>query len=169
MRVLSVIGISLVLGASHSFQPSAGYANQIHKIAITGGAQQVTPSANRSPLFQKQALLATASTDEAVPWTKPRLHNNPMVRSAVLLGALAATGLSAPFGKLPYTALASIHLLSFATWFGTVFYTTCIAGLTMFKNLPRQTFGKLQSKLFPKYFSLCSLTIVLQVSTDIIG
>ena len=35
----------------------------------------------------------------------------------------------------------------------------------MFKNLPRQTFGKLQSKLFPKYFSLCSLTIMLQIVT----
>jgi hypothetical protein len=26
---------------------------------------------------------------------------------------------------------------------------TLIAGLTMFKNMPRQTFGRVQSKLFP--------------------
>ncbi len=36
------------------------------------------------------------------------------------------------------------------------------AGITMFKNLPRQTFGKLQSKLFPLYFILSTgMTAVL--------
>jgi hypothetical protein len=35
----------------------------------------------------------------------------------------------------------------------------------MYKNLPRQTFGKLQSKLFPKYFNLCSVAIVVQLVT----
>ena len=33
----------------------------------------------------------------------------------------------------------------------------------MFQNLPRQTFGKLQAKLFPKYFLLCTISILLQV------
>jgi hypothetical protein len=57
--------------------------------------------------------------------------------------------------------------LAFGTWFGTVFYTTFIAGLTMHNNLPRQTFGKLQSKLFPKYFLLCTISILLQVRTPL--
>ena len=43
-------------------------------------------------------------------------------------------------------------------------YTTFVLGITMFKNLPRQTFGKLQAKLFPKYFLLSTITIMLQVS-----
>lgn len=70
---------------------------------------------------------------------------------------------------IPTRAGAAINLFSFGTSFGTMFYTTFIFGITAFKNLPRQTFGKLQSKLFPKYFSLCSATMLLQVRTYIYG
>ena len=63
-------------------------------------------------------------------------------------------------------AAATLHLLSFGTWFGTVMHTTFVAGITMFKNLPRRTFGKLQSKLFPLYFQLCTGMIGIQVSMN---
>lgn len=98
-------------------------------------------------------------------WTTKRLHNTQAFRSATILGALLIAGVSSksPFASLPNTSAAILHTLSFATWFGTVAYTTFVAGITMFKNLPRKTFGKLQSKLFPKYFSLCSVTLILQV------
>jgi len=160
MRVLATFFFSLIVSSVNCFRLSELHLERRYTVStISGGAI-------RSPLFRKQKLSATITDDDdkATGWTKPRIHNNPVVRSVVLLGALAATGISTPFSKLPSTALASVHLLSFAVWFGTVFYTTFIAGLTMFKNLPRQTFGRLPSKLFPKYFSLCSLTLVLQVS-----
>lgn len=170
------IRAGLVLAVVQGLQPNAAYKSHCLFAVSTGrvtsvsrGDQQVAPATQRSNLFPHVALKASTTSngdDEVVEWTKPRLHNNPMIRSGVILAALAATGLSAPFGKLPSVALASIHLLSFGVWSGTVFYTTFIAGLTMFKNLPRQTFGKLQSKLFPKYFALCSLTIVLQVKSN---
>ncbi|GMH58249.1 hypothetical protein TrRE_jg756 [Triparma retinervis] len=35
----------------------------------------------------------------------------------------------------------------------------------MFKSLPRREFGKLQAKLFPKFFLLCTLTSFLQLAT----
>ena len=35
----------------------------------------------------------------------------------------------------------------------------------MFKNLPRQAFGKIQAKLFPKYFLVSVLTLALQIGT----
>ncbi len=35
----------------------------------------------------------------------------------------------------------------------------------MFKNMGRQAFGKLQAKLFPKYFLLSVLTLALQLGT----
>jgi Domain of unknown function (DUF4149) len=123
------------------------------------------------------ALAVAASGGGAVEndkeeWTKKRLHNTAAFRSAALLLALAAAGrassstVAAPVvSLLPATMAASIHVLSFATWFGTVAYTTFVAGITMFQNLPRQTFGRLQAKLFPKYFSLCSVAIVLQLVT----
>jgi Domain of unknown function (DUF4149) len=99
------------------------------------------------------------------PWITPRLHNTAAFRSLALLGAIAAAGWSnqSPLALLSAQARAALHLFSFATWFGTMVYTTFVLGITMFKNLPRQTFGKLQAKLFPMYFALSSVTIVLQV------
>ena len=35
----------------------------------------------------------------------------------------------------------------------------------MFKNLTRQAFGKLQARLFPKYFLVSVLTLALQIGT----
>jgi Domain of unknown function (DUF4149) len=98
-------------------------------------------------------------------WTKARLHNTNAFRSAAILGAVAAAGLAtkSPLNLLSAQGTALLHLLSFSTWFGTTVYTTFILGITMFKNLPRKTFGTLQSKLFPKYFALSSVAIVLQV------
>lgn len=113
-----------------------------------------------SPLF------VAASADESTAgWTKKRLHNTAAFRSLALLSALALAGLTTAPRALPAKASASLHLLSFGTWFGSVAYTTFIAGITMFKNLPRQTFGKLQSKLFPKYFALGSTALLLQLIT----
>eukprot|EP00795_Rhopilema_esculentum_P008473 gene8473-14464_t len=45
-----------------------------------------------------------------------------------------------------------LHLGSFATFFGTQFWVTLVSGVVMYNVLPRQMFGLLQSKMFPKYF-----------------
>ncbi|CAB9506924.1 Transmembrane protein 205 [Seminavis robusta] len=165
MRLHTVGTLAILILAAFesvsSFQVGVG---RTHKsLSVEHSFHVVTPKGPEA--IGSTTLAATAAETPAEPWTKPRLHNNPLVRSAVLLAALMLTGISSPFGKLPAAAMASVHVLSFGTWFGTVFYTTFIAGLTMFKALPRQTFGKLQSKLFPKYFALSSLTIVLQLIT----
>lgn len=106
--------------------------------------------------------LFSADTVEPEAWTKKRLHNTSWFRSSAILLSLGAIGLSK---QAPARASALIHLMAFGIWLGTSFYTTFVLGLTMFKNLPRQSFGKLQAKLFPKYFSLCSTTIMLQIIT----
>mmetsp|Transcript_13459 Transcript_13459/g.27692 ORF Transcript_13459/g.27692 Transcript_13459/m.27692 type:complete len:219 (+) Transcript_13459:264-920(+) len=111
------------------------------------------------------------------PFIRPAIHNSPIFRVIVtlyvVLFAVYSTS-DAPtmnsfqrFGKhliIPPKTAATVHLLSFATWFGTVVYTTFVAGITMFKNLPRRTFGTLQSKLFPLYFQLCTAMIGVQAS-----
>ena len=52
--------------------------------------------------------------------------------------------------------------MCFATWFGTQFWVTFVAGIVQFKNLTRQQFGKLQSKLFPIYFLLgCACNTIM--------
>lgn len=45
-----------------------------------------------------------------------------------------------------------------------MFYTTFVAGIVMFKSLPRQTFRDVQEVLFPAFFKLGSLTIALQMA-----
>jgi hypothetical protein len=39
------------------------------------------------------------------------------------------------------------------------------AGITMFKNMPRQMFGKVQSKLFPLYFAVISACCAVLLGT----
>lgn len=172
MRLLTCF-IPFLLGAVRGFQPlSTGV------IEIRGGRNV----ARRSPLFRAEAptsptadeselSVPTLSKWDPINWTPKRLHNSPLFRSAALLGALALAGYStkSPLTKISTKASATINILSFGTWFGTVVYTTFIAGITMYKNLPRQTFGKLQAKLFPKYFSICSITILLQVRVVVLS
>ena len=159
-------------------------------INTTDGFQQFRPavanrplsSASRSPFYSSSsevtmtssssnnsnsALLAAEASSEEGEWTKARVWNTKLFRSAAILAALGAAGYvsGSPLASLPGKTAATIHLLSFGTWFGTVFYTTFIAGITMFKNLPRKTFGRLQSKLFPKYFMLSAVAILLQLIT----
>ena len=113
------------------------------------------------------------------PFIRPALHNSNFFRALSILYALlfavyttskspsTATNALSKIGKhliLSSKAAATVHMLSFGTWFGTVVYTTFIAGITMFKNLPRRTFGTIQSKLFPLYFQLCTGMVALQVS-----
>lgn len=53
------------------------------------------------------------------------------------------------------------HLFSFSSWFGCSIWISFIGGFIMFKNLPRHVFGKLQSKMFPRYFQFSLITMVL--------
>jgi hypothetical protein len=129
---------------------------------------------SRPSSFSRQHATATdeAKSVEAAgkeeQWLKPALHNTPAFRAVSILTALglawySTTTAANPLAALSTKAAATIHLLAYGTWLGSVFYTTFIAGFTLFKNLPRQTFGKVQSKLFPIYFNLGALTILLQV------
>jgi hypothetical protein len=136
-------------------------------MALSGGGRSGTTA-----LFS-----ASSSTEKTQPWITPALHNSNAVRSLALLVAVGATSLltkttttttTTTLLSLPSAQIAvAIHLFAFATSFGTNLYTTFVLGLTMIKHLPRQTFGKLQAKLFPKYFALSSLTLVVQVSKKI--
>lgn len=56
--------------------------------------------------------------------------------------------------QLLVSLLRLVHLAAFSTWLGVQVWVTFIAGVTMFRHLPRHTFGFIQGKLFPKYFLL---------------
>lgn len=90
-------------------------------------------------------------------WVNPALWNKPSFRAVAMVGSGALAGRFAPFA-------AMLHLSAYSIWLGTNVWTTFVAGITMFKSLPRQQFGKLQGKLFPKYFQLgtaCTAAMLL--------
>lgn len=162
MRIVLLTFVAICWSARvvHSLQP-------VSRIFVpsSGAAKSAITKKPLSPLFFGDNTATTTMSGNDEQWTKPRLHNTAAFRSLAILGALAAAGVSSksPLALLSAQSMAALHLFSYATWFGTMAYTTFVLGITMFKNLPRKTFGKLQAKLFPKYFALSSVTIVLQV------
>ena len=68
------------------------------------------------------------------------------------------------------TALAkALHLFSTSIFFGCSTWVSFVAGIIMFKALPRHVFGKLQSKLFPAFFQFTSLMLIIAICTLIYG
>jgi Domain of unknown function (DUF4149) len=122
---------------------------------------------NRQYILNASVTGSTKSSDSAeTPRITPHPPNTAVLWSLGLLGAISAVGWhsQSPLTMLLLEqAMASLHLFSFATWFGTMVYTTFILCIMMSRNLPRHTWGKLQAELFPMYYGLSSITIVLQV------
>ncbi len=53
--------------------------------------------------------------------------------------------------------LRFLHFFTFAFWYGTLLYFTFIQAPILFKTLPREMFGLVQSKLFPAYYLISYL------------
>lgn len=63
------------------------------------------------------------------------------------------------------TILRFVHYFAFIFWYGTLLYFTFIQAPILFKGLPRETFGLVQSKLFPVYYLISYLCGTLLVVT----
>ncbi len=61
--------------------------------------------------------------------------------------------------------LRFIHLFTFSFWYGTLLYFTFIQAPVLFKTLPRQLFGEIQSHLFPAYYLISYVCGTLLVVT----
>ena len=70
------------------------------------------------------------------------------------------------FGK-PTNLCVFLHLFSFASFFGCSMWVSFVAGLVMFKNMPRHNFGRLQAKLFPRYFQFCLITVGICLAQEV--
>lgn len=170
----SLLFSSVILSVGLGFQAQP-VLPQIRSCAATrGGSVTPIPKLGSNVLTPLQTSLAMAtitpdSSSSETEWTKKRIHNTNWFRSGAMLLAVGLMGASqaSPLAKLSAQAAAVLHLFAFSTWFGTNVYTTFVVGIVAFKNLPRQTFGKLQAKLFPKYFALGSICLVLQVSPSL--
>ncbi|GMH37482.1 hypothetical protein BSKO_05355 [Bryopsis sp. KO-2023] len=96
---------------------------------------------------------------------KPSLANNPVVRSLALAVVILAAGRSTTLLSQKWAIFT--HVIAFGAWFGASLWVSLIGGLTMFKNMPRQMFGRVQAKLFPKYFFLASTMTGVMLLTPI--
>ena len=61
--------------------------------------------------------------------------------------------------------LRFLHLFIFIFWYGTLLYFTFIQAPILFKSLPRQLFGAVQSHLFPAYYLISYICGTLLVVT----
>ena len=98
----------------------------------------------------------------------PSIFNKPLVRALSIAAGVAAAAAGTGAAASAQT-LAAVHLTSWAISLGTMIYVTFFAGIAMFKNLPRQTFGRLQSRLFPLYFSVVASCSVFALSSLYFG
>ena len=157
--LLSIAGTILlpVRGFSPT-QHNAMAITQASTVALTRRHQiqkhhhLAAPAAFTSPTRLSFTPKEDSESSDDKPFIRPALHNSPFFRSLAIVYALlfaiyqgstapsASTNALQKVGKyfiLSPKAAATVHLLAFSTWFGTVVYTTFIAGITMFKNLPR--------------------------------
>ena len=97
--------------------------------------------------------------------TAPTIHNQ-IFRASVLFAFLGgSTWISGVSNPSNHTVVL-IHILAFSSWFGCSIWVTFVAGIVMFKTLPRHVFGRLQSRLFPAYFQFSVVTLVVAIATS---
>mmetsp|Transcript_26459 Transcript_26459/g.72747 ORF Transcript_26459/g.72747 Transcript_26459/m.72747 type:complete len:215 (+) Transcript_26459:185-829(+) len=89
-----------------------------------------------------------------------------LVLMAVLGGCTWTSTLSGTDGESSSHWVVLLHLLAVSSWFGCSVWVSFIAGIIMFQTLPRHTFGRLQSKLFPAYFVFSAGSIALAIATS---
>jgi len=87
------------------------------------------------------------------------------------LKAAATLGMTVPavYFLLPASAGSPstqlIHLSALSFQYGMHAWVSSVGGSTMFFNMPRHLFGRVQSKLFPKYFLISSVTSVIALGS----
>lgn len=67
--------------------------------------------------------------------------------------------------EAPMAFLRFVNFFSFVFWYGTLLYFTFIQAPVLFKSLPRELFGQVQSYLFPAYYWISYICGVLLVVT----
>ena len=106
----------------------------------------------------------TGSAEKKQVWIEPAFHNKLSVRLMMIVAGVALAAKGANFA-LPKNVATFFHLLFFGANLGSVLYTSFVLGIVMIKQLPRQIFGRLQSKLFPIYFAWSCFSLGVQLLT----
>jgi len=99
------------------------------------------------------------------------LPRRQLLRGCAVLTVVFASLYSSKKKNIPSFLIGNtkwkIHLLSFASFFGCTMWVTFVAGLVMFRNMPRHAFGRLQAKLFPRYFQFSIIMVGMCICLDL--
>ncbi|KAG2423876.1 hypothetical protein HXX76_014930 [Chlamydomonas incerta] len=148
------------LNGSSSSNGNGAAAEHSHAAA----AAAATTATAAAPAAGAGAAAATAvNEDFKGDMLKPSVVNTPLVRAAAVLGAVGLVAGSTAL--LPGAVGAFLHVTAYGILLGSQLWNTFFVGITMFKNLPRQTFGKVQAKMFPQYFALTAGSNLLALAT----
>lgn len=139
----------------------ASTAHPLYRLPLNRGimAPRLRPVAAAADPITSVTASEKPKDDVQGAMLEPSIANKLWVRGLTVGGSVAVAAGSTVL--LPSTALTFLHLTAFATFFGTNLWNSFFVGFTMFKNMPRQTFGRVQSKLFPLYFALTTSCNVL--------
>jgi hypothetical protein len=121
-------------------------------------------AATSTPGSSSSSVIAPAPVMPSVSMSKDKEEQTP--QQWYRFGVSAAT-VGAVFVATPYMSsqvVTMIHLSAFGLLMGTNMWNTLI-GATMFKIVPRQTFGKIQATLFPIYFPFTSTCAGIMLAT----
>eukprot|EP00879_Flechtneria_rotunda_P007162 GHRR01007516.1.p1 GENE.GHRR01007516.1~~GHRR01007516.1.p1 ORF type:complete len:223 (+),score=77.89 GHRR01007516.1:460-1128(+) len=107
------------------------------------------------------------SDDVNGPMLQPSVVNTPWARAFGVAATVAATAASTTV--MPSQGANFVHLLAYGIFLGTNVWNSLFVGLTMFKSMPRQMFGRVQSKLFPQYFALTTAANLVLLAAYYMG
>eukprot|EP00392_Amoebophrya_sp_AT5.2_P000751 g752.t1 len=130
---------------------------------MAAGSRTSSSSRSRKKSAGGSAWESSASKTSSQPGEVPLvggffLPKRQVQRAVAILTVLvAAVAYSTQLGGSVKEVLLDtyrwpLHVFCFSTWFGCSMWVSFVAGLVMFHNLPRHVFGRLQAKLFPRYF-----------------
>lgn len=113
------------------------------------------------------AAAAAGGDDVKGAMLDPSAANNPAVRALTVCAAVVAVSGGATL--LSNVGAAFVHVLAYGTLLGSIFFNTFVVGLTMFKNMPRQMFGRVQSKMFPQYFAVTTGAALVLLAAHVLA
>lgn len=168
----------LLARQQRSTKPAASSSSTMRAFAPTLTTSPLS-SASSSPALRllrlRPSVVATSAAaanssggDVQGEMLSPSLFNKPAVRAVAIAAGVAAAAAGTGAASSAAT-LAAVHLTAFSISLGTQIYTTFFLGIAMFKSLGRQAFGRLQSKLFPIYFSVVAASTLFQTASLAFG
>ncbi|RLM66294.1 hypothetical protein C2845_PM16G07920 [Panicum miliaceum] len=154
---------------------AAKHAKDSAKETVRGAKDRVSDMAERAEEYAEDAAERAADTaaeaEAAVKAKAGEVRKNltDIARRARNVASDAAAYLLGGPREAARTATAVMHLLGFATAYGTCVWVTFVSSYVLAAALPRQQLGMLQSKLYPVYFRAMAYGVGLALAAHLLG